>query len=76
MEHSENVDELGYDRDTGTAGADRVDEINARAGEHGQGAGGGPYASGTAGEDEGPPRRPPEEGPGVPPDRENADPDT
>jgi hypothetical protein len=38
-EHSENVDELGHDKATGTAGADRVDEINTDAGEHGQGAG-------------------------------------
>ena len=53
-EHSENVDELGHDRETGTAGADRVDEINTEAGEHGQGAGPG----GTHGE-------PQERGPGV-----------
>jgi hypothetical protein len=69
MEHSDNVDELGHDRETGTAGADRVDEINQRAGAHGQGAGGGRYGAGTAGEGEGPPQRPPGRSPGIPPDR-------
>jgi hypothetical protein len=34
------VDELGYERESGTARADRVDEINAKAGAHGQGAAG------------------------------------
>jgi hypothetical protein len=38
-EHSENVDELGHDRETGTAGADRVDEIAAENQPGGQGAG-------------------------------------
>lgn len=45
-EHSENVDELGHDRETGTAGADRVDEIAAANQPGGQGAGEG----GTHGE--------------------------
>ena len=49
----DHVDELGHDRESDTARADRVDEIAAEAQPGGQGAGGGAYGAGTAGEHEG-----------------------
>jgi hypothetical protein len=39
-DQGDTVDELGHERESDTARADRVDEINAEAGDHGQGAAG------------------------------------
>lgn len=45
----DNVDDVGHERESGTARADRVDEIAAASKPHGQGAGRGPAGDGTAG---------------------------